>query len=151
MTPQKWSAIFASIAAGLLLTLIIQFNSGLGQAIGVVEATFVAHLAGAILGFLILATRLSRTLIQKCKTTPKYLYIGGALGVVVTIIANTATAQLGILLYSALIITFDLAFSTVVDHFGLFGLHHFPITPRRICGLCISLIGIGFILGVRPW
>lgn len=150
MTPQKLSAILASIVAGFLLAIIIQFNSGLGQFIGVVESTFVAHLAGAILGLLILAVRLPRDILQKCKTTPKYLYIGGVLGVVITIIANTATAQLGILLYSALIITFDLFASTVVDHFGLFGLHRFPITLQRIAGLCISLIGIGFILGVRP-
>lgn len=151
MTPQKWFAILASIAAGLLLTLIIQFNSGLGQAIGVVEATFVAHLAGAILGFVLLFFRLSRGLFQQCRKTPKYLYLGGVFGVVVTIIANTTTAQLGIALYSALITTFDLAASTTIDHFGLFGLQRFPITFQRIAGLCIALIGVACILGVKPW
>lgn len=151
MTSQKLTAIAASILSGFLLTIIIQFNSGLGKFIGVMESAFVAHFAGALLGVVILAFCRPRGLLQKCKNTPKYLYIGGALGVVVTIIANTATAQLGILLYSAFIITFDLATSAFIDHFGLFGLHRFPLTLQRISGLCIALIGIGFILGARPW
>jgi transporter family-2 protein len=151
MTSQKLTAIAASILSGFLLTIIIQFNSGLGKFIGVMESAFVAHFAGTLLGLVILVFCRPRNLLQKCKAAPKYLYIGGALGVVITIIANTATAQLGILLYSAFIITFDLAASAFIDHFGLFGLHRFPLTLQRISGLCIALIGIGFILGVRPW
>ncbi len=133
-----------------MLTVVIQFNSGLGKFIGVVESCFVAHLAGAILGLVILVFCLPRGILQKCRTTPTYLFVGGALGIVITVIANAAVARLGILLYSTLVITIDLAISTVIDHFGLFGLSRFPVTFQRISGLCIALVGIGFILGVRP-
>lgn len=148
---RKASAVGASLLAGLLVTLLIQLNSGLGKVIGVLESCFVAHLTGSILGFLIIATTLSRHSFRNAWSIPKYLYVGGVLGVILTVIGNIVIPHIGALLYGVIMITLDLAFSTAIDHFGLFGLPKFPVNGRRIAGLLISLTGVLLIMGACKW
>jgi len=138
---KKISAILASLLAGVLLALLIQLNAALGKEVGVLESSFIAHLTGSILAFIIVSIRL-----KKICSTPKHLFLGGILGVIITIVGNIVVPRLGLLVYMSLLITLDLIFSTLVDHIGLFGLPRFKINLKRIIGLTLAIIGAILIL-----
>lgn len=76
---------------------------------------------------------------------PKHLFLGGALGVVITVVGNIVVPSLGLLIYMSLLTTLDLFFSAAADHIGLFGLQKFRITIKRTAGLLLASIGVIFI------
>lgn len=142
MKTKRFAAVFTSLLAGVLLALLIQLNAALGKRIGVLESSFIAHLVGSLLAFFIVSIRIKKGLAQKIISLPKYLFVGGVLGVLITVVGNIVVPALGLLFYMSLLTTLDLIFSAVVDHVGLFGLQRFRITAKRMIGLLLASVGV---------
>lgn len=142
---QKVFAALGAVCAGCFLAMLIQLNAGLAKEIGVLESSFMAHFVGALLSFVFVAVRFKKIDLVKMKSAPWYLYMGGVLGVGVTVAANIVVPHLGVLVYSSLLIAIDFLFSTLADHLGLFGLPRFRITPRRFAGLLLAIVGVNLI------
>jgi transporter family-2 protein len=134
-------AILAGLLAGALLAFLIQINAALGTRVGVLESTFIAHLVGAATAFAIVAFRL-RGAAARIGSTPRGLFLGGVLGVAITVIGNVVVPAIGLLAYLSLLITLDLCLSSAADHVGLFSLDRFPLSARRVVGLACAMAGV---------
>lgn len=135
-------AVLAALLAGVFVALMIRLNATLGEHVGVLEGSFVVHLVGTAFATLLLLPR-GRTLLSSgVKDAPRYTFIGGVLGVAIVMLANVVVPVLGVALTLSLSVAANLAFSTVSDHFGWFGLPVFRVTGRRLLGLALVVAGV---------
>lgn len=135
-------AITAALLAGVLLAFLILLNSALGKRIGVLESSFMAHFTGSMLAFAIIFHKISKNSVGSALAAPIYLFAGGILGVLITVIGNIAAPAIGLLLHLAILTTFGLIFSAAADHLGLFGLPRFRLNFRRGVGLILAMLGV---------
>jgi transporter family-2 protein len=140
--PDEILAVAASVVAGAFVALMIRLNATLGEHVGVLEGSFVVHLVGTVFSTLLVVPRFQWTRVQRLRSAPARLFVGGALGVFIVLLANVVVPVLGVALTLSLSVTANLTFSTVADHFGWFGLPVFPVTPRRLLGLALTVLGV---------
>ena len=115
-----------AIVGGVLLSLMIEFNSLLAKFTSPVYASWVAHGLGAIAA-VVLVLVYSRALTKRRGSRPPlWFYLGGIPGAFTVILAaiavNSSLALSGTI---ALMLVGQVVFGMVSDHFGLFR------TPRR--------------------
>lgn len=137
-----WRAIGASVLAGILVAFLVRINATLGEHVGVLEATFIIHVVGTAFALLLVGVRLTPSFWGKLRRRPAYELSGGAIGVVMVLLANITVPPLGVALAVGLFVAADLFFASVSDHFGWLGLPRVPITRRRIVGLVLVLAGV---------
>lgn len=140
--PRRLVAIGVSIAGGLLLGVTVRINATLGTYVGVLEGSFIVHLTGTAFALLLVGTRLKRPVWQTLRRSPRHELTGGLIGVVIVLLANVVVPRLGVALAVSLFVAADLFFSSLSDHFGWLGLPRIRITPRRLVGLLLVLIGV---------
>lgn len=140
--PRRLVAIGVSIAGGLLLGVTVRINATLGTYVGVLEGSFIVHLTGTAFALLLVGTRLKRPVWQTLRRSPRHELTGGLIGVVMVLLANVVVPRLGVALAVSLFVAADLFFSSLSDHFGWLGLPRIRITPRRLVGLLLVLIGV---------
>jgi transporter family-2 protein len=97
---------------------------------------------GAVLLIVVLGTRIPTNLMQNIKQAPANVWIGGMIGAIYVSSVIFLIPRLGAALSFALIVTGQLVFSLVLDHFGLFGVPVQPINLGRIAGILLILIGV---------
>jgi len=142
----KLISILGSAIAGVLLAIMIKLNASLGQYIGVLESSFVAHVVGTLFGFILICYCIKGEFIKNISESPKYLLLGGVFGVVVVMLSNIVVPHLGMALTISIFVTTTLVFCTVADHFGFFKLPQFRITLRRSLGLLLAFVGLLLII-----
>lgn len=135
-------AIFLSALSGVLIAVMMLLNASLGAAIGVLESSFVVHLVGTLFAFVLILFFFRGSNVFQIKKTPKHLFAGGLLGVVVVLISNFVVPKLGMVLTAGLFLTGNMIFAVVADHFGLFNLPVFKVTKRRMVGLLCAAMGL---------
>jgi transporter family-2 protein len=140
--PRRTVAVLVSIAAGLLLGVAIRLNATLGEYVGVLESSFIVHLTGTAFALLLVGARLNRSVWATLRRTPRHELTGGMIGVVMVLLANVTVPQLGVALAVSLFVAADLFFSSVSDHFGWLGLPQIRVSPQRVIGLLLVLVGV---------
>lgn len=125
-----------AIAGGVLLSLMIEFNSLLARYTSPVYASWVAHGLGAVVAVL-LVLAYARVRAGKAENrrnagnqqgvrAPRWFYLGGIPGAFTVILAAVAVnSRLALSGTIALMLVGQVVFGMVSDHFGLFR------TPRR--------------------
>ena len=73
---------------------------------------------------------------------PFYLFLGGIFGVMLTLVNVITIGSIGVALTTALAVFGQLVFSSLVDHFGLFGLTKYEFNPKKLVGLFIVFVGL---------
>lgn len=131
-----------SVAAGLMLSVIVRVNATLGTQIGEIEATFVIHLIGTGVALLLTLPWLGANFWTRLTQRPWREFSGGLLSVAMVLIANLAVPHLGMALAVSLFVAGDLFFSTVSDRAGWMDLVHIQISPRRLLGLLLAFAGV---------
>jgi transporter family-2 protein len=71
---------------------------------------------------------------------PWWAWIGGVLGILYSLSVVLLADRIGAATLIAAVITGQLVFSVVVDHFGWIGFHVHRASPVRILG-CASIVG----------
>ena len=142
---EEWAAIAASLAAGACVAAMLRLNATLGEHVGALEGSFVVHAVGAAFATLLVLPRLSAARWRRIREAPPWLFAGGAIGVFLVLLANLVVPVLGVALTLCLSVAANLAFSTVADHFGWFGLPVFPVSTRRLLGLALVLAGVALV------
>lgn len=135
-------SLLASLAAGILLALMMQINASLGKIIGPLESSFVVHLVGTIFALLLILRHLNQDFARQIKKVPIKLYTCGFYGVVLVLIANVVVPHLGMVLSVAIVLTSSLVSSVLVDHIGLLQPQKHPMNPMRIMGLLCAIGGL---------
>jgi transporter family-2 protein len=140
--PEQIVAVAVSIVAGIFIATMVRLNATLGEHVGPLESSFVVHAVGTAFATLLILPRMGVERLRSMRSTPLKLFIGGVLGVTLVMVANIVVPILGVALTLCVSVAANLAFSTVADHFGLFGLPVFPVSARRILGLVLVVAGV---------
>lgn len=134
-------AIVITAAVGGLLALQAPINATLGKSTGSLAAALISFGVGTIaLALIVVIAGQGGGLAGVTEVAPIYL-LGGLLGAVYVTCALITVPIVGAAGVVAGTITGQLAAAIVIDRLGAFGLDQEPITPARIAGVALLLIG----------
>src|SRR5215218_3927124 len=137
----KGLAVLLTAAAGGLIALQAPINSGLGKATGGLPAALVSFAVGsAALAAIVLLSGKAGGLSSTFDVNWYYL-VGGLLGAVYVTTALIAVSAIGAGGVAAATITGQLTASVALDRLGLFGLDEIPLSPDRVLGVALLLLG----------
>jgi bacterial/archaeal transporter family-2 protein len=125
-----------AIAGGIALGIQAVINGGLGKKVGTMEASFISFFIGtAALFFLVLFWGKGNLL--AISEVPKGQLIGGLLGAFYVFIIVLIAPKIGVTATLLSVIGGQLLIGSVIDHFGLFGGHRFPLDAKKIIALLL--------------
>jgi transporter family-2 protein len=79
---------------------------------------------------------------ESLRSTQWWNWIGGPLGAAIVLAGATLTPRLGAAAFIALVVGGQLICSVLLDHFALLGLPEQPITPGRVAGVVLVVLGV---------
>ena len=121
-------------------------NSVLGKKIGLTETTFLVHATAAIILLVVLIVKDNQLDFNLLKDLPWYLYIGGALGIIITYGVASSIPELGVAVATTAIIAAQVLTAAGIDHFGCFGLEEIPFTWIKFLGIVFLAVGVRLLL-----
>jgi bacterial/archaeal transporter family-2 protein len=140
-------AALLAFAAGLGGAVQIAVQGKLGERIGSLEALAVAAFLGAALVLVVvLLVRRSLTGVADGFTGPKWLLLGGVMGVFIVFSVTYAGPRIGVVATTALLIAAQFAVAAVIDRYGWFGVERIPLTWPRIVGIGLLFVGAALTL-----
>lgn len=129
---------------GIIITIMISVNGNLSGQYSVFTATAIIHGVGSLFALLLCARKKNKESIWT--HSPKWMYLGGAIGVITTVSQNFAFGAISITSVIALGLLGQMVTSLVIDGLGLFGMEKRPIRSYALVGLGISIFGIFIML-----
>ena len=129
-----------ALLIGALISIMISFNSGLEGYVGSTYSVVIIHAIGLIAILIVAAIKKEKIVIKEA--IPFYLFLGGIFGVMLTLVNVITIGSIGVALTTALAVFGQLVFSSLVDHFGLFGLTKYKFNPKKLVGLLIVFVGL---------
>ena len=129
-----------ALVIGALISVMISFNSGLEGYVGSTYSVVIIHAVGLIAILIVAAIKKEKIVIKEA--IPFYLFLGGIFGVMLTLVNVITIGSIGVALTTALAVFGQLVFSSLVDHFGLFGLTKYEFNPKKIVGLLMVFGGL---------
>lgn len=129
-----------ALVIGALISVMISFNSGLEGYVGSTYSVVIIHAVGLIAILIVVAIKKEKIVIKEA--IPFYLFLGGIFGVMLTLVNIITIGGIGVALTTALAVFGQLVFSSLVDHFGLFGLTKYEFNPKKLVGFFIVLVGL---------
>lgn len=136
--------ILAATMAGVGVPIMAAMNAHLGARLASpVAATLVLFTVAACASLVIyvLAGRPALTP-AAAEMPPAHYYFAGLLVVFYGFTITWVAPRFGVGNAIFCVLLGQLAAATIIDHFGLFGAVQTPVTPRRIIGLCVMILGI---------
>ncbi len=121
-----------ALVIGALISVMISFNSGLEGYVGSTYSVVIIHAVGLIAILIVAAIKKEKIVIKEA--IPFYLFLGGIFGVMLTLVNIITIGGIGVALTTALAVFGQLVFSSLVDHFGLFGLTKYEFNPKKLVG-----------------
>lgn len=141
-------AVLLAAAAGALAGMQAPINSRLGKAVGTAQAATLSFLVGTVALVLVAAFwRGGLGSLGHIGRAPWWALVGGLLGAVYVTVALVTVRTLGASGITVAIIAGQLAIAVVIDRFGLLGVARQSISPSRIVG--VALVVLGVLLVVR--
>ncbi|HEX5929463.1 MAG TPA: DMT family transporter [Solirubrobacterales bacterium] len=134
-------AVVLTAVAGGLIAMQAPINAELGKATGGLAAALVSFLVGtlALTAIVVLSGKAGG--LGSTFEVPWYYLVGGLLGALYVTNALLAVSAIGAGGVAALTVAGQLTASVAIDRFGLFGLDEVPLTPERLLGVALLLVG----------
>ncbi|MTI82105.1 MAG: DMT family transporter [Firmicutes bacterium] len=140
----KLLALVIAAVSGLTMALQGTLNSALGKVVGLLEATFIVHIVGAvILAGMVFVFRMGTCDLAKWCSAPWYTYLGGVLSIVIVYAVAKSIPIVGVAVATTAIVVSQIFTASLIDHLGLFGLNRIPFTWHRVIG--------GFFMAGGAW
>ncbi len=134
-------AVILTALAGGLIALQAPINAELGKATGGLAAALVSFLVGTVaLAAIVLLSGKAGGLGSTFDVSWYYL-VGGLLGALYVTNALLAVSAIGAGGVAALTVAGQLIASVAIDRLGLFGLDEVALTPERLLGVALLLVG----------
>ncbi len=137
--------VFLAISNGALTVGSRMVNAALGAAMGSLQGSFVNHLVGSLGAALLLVVGV-RTGALVLEGVPWIYLTGGCLGVLIVAVSNYAVRTIGAALFAVLLLTGQLVSSAGIDHFGWLSAQRIIMTPAKLFGLALILIGAALVV-----
>jgi bacterial/archaeal transporter family-2 protein len=131
----------AAMAAQSVINAQLRFL--IGGPIWAAVAQFVVGLVVLLLAAV--ATRQSGPVTAGLGSAPWWIWSGGVIGAAFIVVTIVLAAKIGATLTLASIIVGQLTAALVVDHYGLFGGTVVRLTPLRLTGVALLLLGVTLI------
>ena len=133
--------IVLSIIAGMAMSVQGVMNTRLGEGIGNMEAN--AFVQGTAFALAMLALLFYRQgSFAQLGSVSKLYWLGGALGLVITITVMLGIKSLGTTLAISVILISQLLVAALIDAFGLMGSEKVAFDWAKYCGLALMLGGV---------
>jgi transporter family-2 protein len=140
-------AVALAVAAGLAGAVQAAVMGELGQRAGVFPALAFSGVVTVVLGLvLLLVAKQSFRGLADVARQPLWLWVGGALSVVIILAITVASPRIGLAATIGTIIAFNLSVAALIDRFGWFGFDRIAITWTRLLGLVF--LGFGAALSL---
>jgi transporter family-2 protein len=137
----RLAAVIATVGAGALIALQPPLNSELGRRTTVLGAAFIsATIAAVVLGIGAAAVG-EFGQVKRLPRIPLIYLSGGLLSAILVAVVLVTVRTLGAAGAAAAMVTGQLIVSAILDRFGLLGLDEVGLTPLRLGGLALLLIG----------
>jgi len=137
--------VFLMLCGGLAVAFQPSINAKLAQKVGVYESSLISFAVGT-LAMLIVVLFSGRGNLRGISAASWWELTGGFLGAFFVTMTIISVPRMGTTSVMAAIIAGQLATGAMLDHFGLFGLRHLPITPLRIAGMVLLAAGAALII-----
>lgn len=131
-------ALYAGVAASLQSAA----NTALAKYISLWPTILVVHLVGLATTAVVLLTGVPRAQWSGVSAAPWYVFLGGALGATVVAGITWAVGRAGIAAATTAMLVGQMGVALLADYFGWFGLTRVPITPTRLAGVALILVGM---------
>jgi transporter family-2 protein len=143
----KGTAVILTAFAGGLIALQAPINAGLGKATGDLAAALISFLVGTAALLLIVVLSGKAGGISHVGDVRWYYLLGGLLGAIYVANALVAVSSIGAGGVAAATIAGQLTASVAADRLGILGLEQVALSPQRILG--VGLLLVGTVLVVR--
>lgn len=133
-----------AVLNGILIAIMIFLNGALSERIGLYISTLIYHVLGLIL--ILLVSIVEKNKLPKFNKISAVLFIPGILSVLVIFLNNLSLSKIGITLTAGMGLFGQLVLSTLVDHFGLFGMPVNKLRKEKILSFSIIISGLIFMI-----
>lgn len=133
-----------SVFIGILLSIMITLNSALSTYLGNIQGVFIIHVVG--LTGIVLFILLKKIKLNTIKGIKPYIMCGGMIGVIMVSLNNVTTSQIGLSLTVACGVLGQMLFSSIVDHYGLFGNDVVRFNSKKILGYAVIVAGLAVMI-----
>lgn len=135
-----WAVLIMGVVGGLV-ALQAPMNSSLGKATGSLGAAVFNFLLGTLLLGAILVLSGKAGGLGSAGEVSWYYLLGGLFGAAYVLSSLMLVDEIGAGGIAAATITGQLTLSVVIDRLGILGLDEVPITPDRVVGVGLLLVG----------
>jgi transporter family-2 protein len=140
-----WALLAVAVGAGL--TIQIGMNAAVRTAFGSPIAASIVNFTIGLAALAIVAVASAvRWQPAAAAAVPGWAWFGGLIGAAYVSSMVMLGPKLGATAVFALALLGQLAAALVVDHYGVLGFPHSPITPWRLLGAVLLLVGVALIL-----
>ncbi len=137
----RGTAVLLTAGAGGLIALQAPINAGLGKSTGDLAAAMISFLVGSAALVLIVVVSGKAGGVSHVGDVRWYYLLGGLLGAVYVANALVAVSSIGAGGVAAATIAGQLTTSVVADRIGILGLDQVALTPARVAGVVLLLVG----------
>jgi len=128
-----------ALVSGILIAFMVPINGGLAAVYSLHWAAVYIHVTGLILISTWVIFRRERPFAVR---HPWFMYIGGAIGVLVVLFHNLAFGRISVSAILALVLLGQSVTGLAIDHYGLFGMPRHPFGRGNLVGIVLILCGI---------
>jgi transporter family-2 protein len=132
--------ILVGLLSGVAVGMQSPLASMITQRLGMFESIFIIHLGGTLVAVIPLVILRGGNL-GNWNSLPWYALVAGALGLIVVGGVSFMIPRIGVAASITLIIAGQLVISSVLDHYGLLGVHIRTMDWQRVLGLIIVFVG----------
>lgn len=125
---------------GMLLAVMVFFNGMLSNITGPYVSTLIFHVLGFTL--IIAISLMKKNRISNLKSLPFIFLLPGILSVATILFNNISIPRIGLTLSIGVTLFGQLVMSSLVEHFGLFGMPVQRFKKEKILGFSIISLGI---------
>lgn len=145
--------LIAAMVAGAMVPFQAGANAALGRGLGHPLWGTMISLAVSVICILpvMLAMRVSVPTFANLAGAPKWIWIGGAVGVFYITAALLVAPKLGAASFITAVIAGQMIASVSIDYFGLMGFAEKQLTAPRLVGIALIIIGVAVMQGPSLW
>lgn len=127
--------IVLAAISGAAMAIQGTLNSQLTQKTSLLSSTLVVHIIGTIIALSAVLIWKVPILQHRWSEVPWYLYLGGALNVLIIALVALSISKIGVSNAVTAIIIGQVGIAVIIDHLGLLGVQRIPWNVWQILGL----------------
>lgn len=133
--------LIMSIVAGAAMSIQGVWNTRLSEKIGLFESNVMVQGTAFLLGLLVMFF-FGKGNWRELSNTPKLYWLGGVLGIVITVTVMLSIKNLSPTYAISVILISQLLVAALIDAFGLFGSEQVPFLWNKYVGLILMIGGV---------